>query len=836
MGASLIPLAIALRIMKEVGFKTVGVLAASLLTLGLAGVILGKAKSTMIQGALAIAALGASLIPLAFALNLVKDVGFKSILGLAAALVTFGLAAALIGMPAVLPFILLGSLGIAALGVALIPLAFALNLATPAIEAFGGVVSAVGQSISDVLHTFIEFGDPKIGVGLLSAAIGIGAVTVALIAFSAASAAMKIGGAAAGLVSGVMGFFTGGAPPSAIEMLALFAEFGKSAPLLEQAANAITKLADALKYFSGIKEIPTGNLEALSKVGEAASKIPASSTGSEAGSGASSTSGGAVGSGAGGAVASGGAGGAVASGGAGGAVASGGAVGAKDNKDKAAKIESAKAKGASYKTPDFNKIADESDEDIEKRIKKENPNLDDESLDFKIDQAQHTKKLAAYGLQYGEAVNGEVINPDTGTPFAFGGLGVNGALKILEDGGQPTGSMFDGVVYGKDADSNQKNESSAGQVGNQNPQSAPPSLSMASGAASESSLLSSTPTTPSTASAPPSTPSKEPVKGLFQSGRDWLTSKLFGSSETKTAETPTAIATPAPSQQQAQPKSEAKTAPLQRKTSDGAGGTKAGGASSKTSDFNKLADESEGDIEKRIEKEYPNAKPLTLEIKTEEAIYKKELAAYGLTSGEITADGKVLNSKGEFVASVGDYLFGKNAKKKSSKTAGPEGQINPSSSAVPSAKKGYVEGKRNENDNLVDNNGVELSDKKLMDKFKITPSGNSSLDSEQLQRAKNSDRLQYQFNAITSEETAGAIGMITPSPNTDVGKQVAATQTARAELDAAQSANAASQSKGNTTVQTNIGGAKSNTVNVNNRGDGVRDTRSTLEVARKESR
>ena len=78
--------------------------------------------------------------------------------------------------------------------------------------------------------------------------------------------------------------------------------------------------------------------------------------------------------------------------------------------------------------------------------------------------------------------------------------------------------------------------------------------------------------------------------------------------------------------------------------------------------------------------------------------------------------------------------------------------------------------------------------------------------------------------------------MITPSPNTDVGKQVKATQTARAELDAAQNANVAAQSKGNTTVQTNIGGAKSNTVNVNNSGDGVRDTKSTLEVARKESR
>ena len=508
LGASLIPLAIALRIMKEVGFKTVGVLAASLLTLGLAGVILGKNKSTMIQGALAIAALGASLIPLAFALNLVKDVGFKSILVLAAALVTFGLAAALIGMPAVLPFILLGALGIAALGVALIPLAFALNLATPAIEAFGTVVSAVGQSISDILHSFIEFGNPIIGVGLLSAAMGIGAVTVALLAFSAASAAMKIGGAAAGLVSGVMGFFTGGAPPSAIEMLALFAEFGKSAPLLEQAANAITKLADALKYFSGIKEIPTGNLEALSRVGEVASKIPASNTGS----GAPSTK---------------------------------------------------KSRYSGLDPQDIN--------------------------DFRLSPEDSIKS--------DERTANDVQN----------------ALQKRKDTGQTVAPKLTG------------------------------------GETRE---------------------------------------------ETINGQTTTRTVAPYP--------------------------------------------------------EYTAGTQLT----------EREMAVMDMQVG------------GGFVSTNSD-------------TPGGEGY-----------------------------NTISIPDIKL----------------EQYLKQKR-ETISDAKSALTPNA-----GMITPSPNTDVGKQVKATQTARAELDAAQNANLAAQSKGNTTVQTNIGGAKSNTVNVNNSGDGVRDTKSTLEVARKESR
>lgn len=95
---------------------------------------LGKGSTAMIKGAAAILLLGAAVVPLAFGLNLMKDVGFKTIGVLAAGLVTLGAAAAILSFAS--PFILAGSVAIAALGVALIPFGIALNLVAMALPAF----------------------------------------------------------------------------------------------------------------------------------------------------------------------------------------------------------------------------------------------------------------------------------------------------------------------------------------------------------------------------------------------------------------------------------------------------------------------------------------------------------------------------------------------------------------------------------------------------------------------------------------------------------------------------------------------------------------------------
>ena len=95
---------------------------------------LGKGSTAMIKGAAAILLLGAAVVPLAFGLSLMKDVGFKTIGVLAAGLVTLGAAAAVLSFAS--PFILAGSVAIAALGVALLPFGLALNLVAKALPAF----------------------------------------------------------------------------------------------------------------------------------------------------------------------------------------------------------------------------------------------------------------------------------------------------------------------------------------------------------------------------------------------------------------------------------------------------------------------------------------------------------------------------------------------------------------------------------------------------------------------------------------------------------------------------------------------------------------------------
>ena len=95
---------------------------------------LGKGSTAMIKGAAAVALLGASVVPMAYGLSLMKDVGFDTVLTMGAGLVVLGAAAA--GLGFALPFILAGSVAIAALGLALVPFGIALNLVAKALPAF----------------------------------------------------------------------------------------------------------------------------------------------------------------------------------------------------------------------------------------------------------------------------------------------------------------------------------------------------------------------------------------------------------------------------------------------------------------------------------------------------------------------------------------------------------------------------------------------------------------------------------------------------------------------------------------------------------------------------
>jgi len=126
LGVALMPAALGLKMFGDVEWESIAKGGVALLALTGVAMVLGKVLGSLIQGSIAIGILGAALIPFAFALSMVKDVGLDNIAALAVGLGLVAAAAAAMGFA--LPFILLGSVAIAALGMALIPFAFSMKL------------------------------------------------------------------------------------------------------------------------------------------------------------------------------------------------------------------------------------------------------------------------------------------------------------------------------------------------------------------------------------------------------------------------------------------------------------------------------------------------------------------------------------------------------------------------------------------------------------------------------------------------------------------------------------------------------------------------------------
>ena len=159
-------LAIGLKAFNGLDFKTMFKGFVALGALIMFARLIGKATFGILRGALAIGVLGAALIPFAFALNLMKDAGLGTILTIAVGLTALGVAAAILG--GMLPVMLLGSVAIAALGAALIPFAYAAEMAA----------GAFGSFINDIIKISLVDGANLILVGAGLAAIGAGLVAM----------------------------------------------------------------------------------------------------------------------------------------------------------------------------------------------------------------------------------------------------------------------------------------------------------------------------------------------------------------------------------------------------------------------------------------------------------------------------------------------------------------------------------------------------------------------------------------------------------------------------------------------------------------------------------
>ena len=216
-------LAIGLKQFIGLDFITMGKGLLALTGLALVSKLICKASKSMLMGSVGILALGAALIPLAFGLNLMKDVGMGTIGVLATGIIALGVAAAVMGM--FLPMIALGALAIGLLGAALLPFAYAAKIASEAMGTF--VPSIVELSHVDGLNLI------AVGAGL--AAIGVGLV------------AMSGGNLLSSLLDGIGKLFGAKSPMEKVT------EFAKGLEGVDM--EPIVQLGEAFKHLGGSLDV-----------------------------------------------------------------------------------------------------------------------------------------------------------------------------------------------------------------------------------------------------------------------------------------------------------------------------------------------------------------------------------------------------------------------------------------------------------------------------------------------------------------------------------------------------------------------------------------------------
>lgn len=264
LSGAIIALSYGVKTFAAIGWENLAKLGAALVGLGLAGFLMGKFAGQIMMGALAIAVLGASLVVLGFGVGMFAKIGWETMGKIGAAIVGLGIAAALMGGLLAVP-IAIGTALLIGLGVAVLALGAGLNLATPAIEAFGQVIQIMMDGTIRVLDKFIEVGrgGVEMAVGLAAAAVGIATLGAALLAFTTMEAAGAVVGAVGGAISGVLGWFgSGEAKMNSMQMLAAMTAFGSSAESLSGGVTAIESLGNALRNFSAID----GDMPALKKI------------------------------------------------------------------------------------------------------------------------------------------------------------------------------------------------------------------------------------------------------------------------------------------------------------------------------------------------------------------------------------------------------------------------------------------------------------------------------------------------------------------------------------------------------------------------------------------
>jgi hypothetical protein len=220
---------------------------------GMLSSLKGISATDMIKGAAAILILAAALWVAAKAFQEFATVKWPDVVLGGIALVGLAIIAKSLGNSA--PAIIEGAIAIGILGIALIPLAYALNLAAPAIEAFGNVISKVFTGLATVI-TAAAGGIATIFGSLANVDVTkLLAIGPALMMVGLGLASLGVGG-----VIGAIGGLLSGDPIKKIERLAAAGDgLQKASTGLQAMAGALTQVSSALS------SIDVSKLEALDK-------------------------------------------------------------------------------------------------------------------------------------------------------------------------------------------------------------------------------------------------------------------------------------------------------------------------------------------------------------------------------------------------------------------------------------------------------------------------------------------------------------------------------------------------------------------------------------------
>ena len=247
LGIAMIPFSYGLSLLKDVGWPNILAAGAAISGLTLAANFAGKSGTLSFKGAAVIALLGASLIPLAYGLNMMKDVEWET-LGIAATAL-IGLAAAAFGLSFIAPAIAIGSLAIAALGLSLLPLAYSLSI--------------LNESLTNITDKLVSLVQEVAADKLWSISTAIYGLAGAL----GALAAVNFGASLAGAGSGILNFFTG--KKDIFEQLKELATLtdlslvGAGVKDLAEGMNMLAQLQSG--SFAGFNEFPWDKVKEISK-------------------------------------------------------------------------------------------------------------------------------------------------------------------------------------------------------------------------------------------------------------------------------------------------------------------------------------------------------------------------------------------------------------------------------------------------------------------------------------------------------------------------------------------------------------------------------------------